>query len=399
MYKRYITQKIIESLEESPVVLLNGARQTGKSTLAKSLISEPTSYYTLDDLTILGAIKSDAYHFLKAQKKPIVLDEIQRAPELFVSLKRVVDEHREPGKFLLTGSANILMLPNLSESLAGRMEIHTLWPLSSTEITDSPIDLILALSQEDFSSLTSRNLDIFLGGFPDVLKRASEEKRQNWFKSYLQTLLTKDIRDLSHIEKITETPKILHLLAARAGSLLNCSELSRSCGIPNTSLKRYLALLETLYLYFTIPPWSTNLSKRFVKSPKLYISDCGVLAHLVGINKNHVRKDLFGHFVENYVAVELKKHQTWSSIPFELYHYRTQDGEEIDFILETYQGDLIAIEIKSNSVLDQKSYRTIKKLQEDLPSRRIKGFVFYSGDKVVPLARNIWAVPLTFFMG
>ncbi len=397
MYKRYITSKIIESLEESPVVLLNGARQTGKSTLAKGLLKGP--YYTLDDMTVLRALQTDSYDFLKAQKTPIVLDEIQRAPELFVSLKRVVDENREPGQFLLTGSANVLMLPRLSESLAGRMEIHTLWPLSSTEIMDSPIDLVLALIQEDFSSITPRVFNIFFGGFPDVLKRSTEAKRHNWFKGYLQTLLTKDIRDLSNIEKITETPKILHILAARVGNLLNFSELSRSCGIPNTSLKRYLTLLEALYLFFTIPPWTTNLSKRFVKSPKHYLSDCGLLAYLLGINEDNLRKNIFGHFAENYVAVELKKHQTWSSVPFEIYHYRTQEGEEIDFILETFQGDIIAIEVKTSSSVDAKAYRTIKKLQEELPHKHIKGFVFYSGNHIIPLAKNIWALPLSFFMG
>lgn len=407
MYKRYLDQKLRESLEESPVVLINGARQTGKSTLVQTLLNKTHVYYTLDDYTILSAIKSDPYNFLVSQKTPIILDEIQRAPEAFIALKRIVDERRDPGRFVLTGSANILMLPKLADSLAGRMEILTLWPLSSAEIFEGSSLLVSDLLSGAFLEFVPPMLDdydhiqnILTGGYPEVVRRPTPSKRNNWFKGYIQTLLTRDVQDLSGIERIAQLPILLNILAARAGGLLNVSELSRSSQIPLTTLNRYLKIFEMLYLTVYLQPWHSNIGKRFVKSPKMYLSDVGLLSFLLGMSEEHIlqRPDLWGHIFENFIVMEFIKHQSWSNIRFNVYHYRTENNEEIDLIIETDQGNMLAIEVKASKTIDKRSLKAIKNLQAALPHKIIKGFVIYNGDKVIPLAQDIWALPLGYFM-
>lgn len=255
MYKRHLKHKLLESIEESPVVLINGARQTGKSTLVKTLLQDTHVYYTLDDYSILSAIKLDPYNFLASQHKSIILDEIQRAPEAFVALKRIVDERREPGRFVLTGSANILMLPKLADSLAGRMEILTLWPLSCAEMSGTQPQLVSDLFTGNFLQYTPSISDdmgylrtILKGGYPEVVRRDTVAKRSNWFKGYLQTLLTRDVQDISGIERVAQLPSLLNILASRVGGLLNASELARSAQIPLTTLNRYIKIFEMLYL-------------------------------------------------------------------------------------------------------------------------------------------------------
>lgn len=405
MYQRYLDQKLRESLEESPVVLINGARQTGKSTLVQTHLNKTHAYYTLDDYTILSAIKSDPYNFLVSQKTPIILDEIQRAPEAFIALKRIVDERREPGRFVLTGSANILMLPKLADSLAGRMEVLTLWPLSSAEIFGGSSQLVADLLSGAFlefipPKLGAVNLtqNILTGGYPEVVRRSTLSKRNNWFKGYIQTLLTRDVQDLAGIERIAQLPILLNILAARAGGLLNVSELSRSSQIPLTTLNRYLKIFEMLYLIVYLQPWHSNIGKRFVKSPKLYLSDVGLLSFLLGMSEEHIlqRPDLWGHILENFVVMEFIKHQSWLTIRFNVYHYRTENNEEIDLIVETDQGDMLAIEVKASKTIDKRSLKAIKGLQAALPHKTIKGFVIYTGEKVIPLAQDIWALPLSY---
>ncbi|XWN35059.1 MAG: ATP-binding protein [Roseivirga sp.] len=402
MYTRMIAHKLLESLEESPVLLLNGARQTGKSTLVKTLLADTHTYYTLDDLSVLNIVKSDPVTFLESQPKPIIIDEIQRAPTLFTPLKQMADRKRTPGQFVLTGSANVLSLPQLSESLAGRMEIHTLWPLSQVELhhqsgnfIDQAFNGALSLTKSPVASPVLMEL-ILSGGYPDVVKRTTESKRNNWCASYLQTLLQRDVRDLAHVERLTELPKLLHLLAARVGNLLNTSELSRSGGLPNTTLKRYLSLLETLYLYVTLPPWSGNLSKRLVKAPKLYLNDTRLLGYLLGMNQAHMlaKRAIFGHVLENFVVMELKKQQTWATTRTGMYHYRTHAGEEIDIILEAFNGDVVAIEVKATQIVGPRDFKHLRNLQHHRADKNTQGFVMYMGQEVIPFAKDLTAIPI-----
>jgi len=402
MYERMIAHKVLESLEESPVLLLNGARQTGKSTLVRTLLEETHTYYTLDDLSILNLVNEDPVTFLESQSKPIIIDEIQRAPILFTPLKQIVDRQRISGQFVLTGSANVLSLPHLSESLAGRMEIHTLWPLSQVELqhrSNNFIDHVfngtLPLVRSDVTTPALMEM-ILSGGYPDVIKRQTESKRNNWCASYLQTLLQRDVRDLTHVERLKEMPQLLQLLAARVGNLLNLSELSRSCGLPNTTLKRYLTLLETLYLYITLPPWSGNLTKRLVKAPKLYLNDTRLLGYLLGMNQAHMlaKRTIFGHVLENFVVMELKKQQTWAMTRTGMYHYRTHAGEEVDIVLEAFNGDVVAIEVKATQTVGPGDFKNLRALQRARTDKNIQGFVMYMGQEVIPVTKQLTAIPI-----
>ncbi|MDP2752734.1 MAG: AAA family ATPase, partial [Rhodocyclaceae bacterium] len=267
MFPRHIQALLTDALADTPVVLLNGARQTGKSTLVQTLSSsQGRRYLTLDDRVVLAAAKSDPTGFIAGLSGPVVMDEIQRAPELFLDIKAAVDRDRTPGRFLLTGSANVLLLPTLADSLAGRMEILNLWPLSGGEMAfdaafnradwlfDGQLDA-LPIPACDRGILVEKLLQ---GGFPEAVARSTARRRAAWFESYLQTILQRDVRELANLEQLTEVPHLLQLLATRSASLLNQAELSRASRLTQTTLKRYLSLLETLFLVVRIPAWARN---------------------------------------------------------------------------------------------------------------------------------------------
>lgn len=403
MYARKIRQNLIEALQDSPVVLVNGARQTGKSTLIQDLDREAT-YYTFDDPAVLSAVLADPFGFINGLKGAVCLDEVQRAPGVFLAIKAAVDRDRTPGRFLLTGSANVLLLPQIADSLAGRMEVLSLWSLAQSEIERQPLSMIDRLfngqlpdkchfDREDFICRLSR------GGYPEALSRSSERRREAWFESYLHTILLRDVRDLAQIEGLTEMPRLMQLLGARSGGLLNVAELSRSTSIPQTTLKRYLTLLETLFLVRLVPAWSSNLGKRLQKSPKLFVTDYGLMAHLQGLSEEGMSAELGlpGDLVEGFVHAELVKHQGWSDVRTQLMHYRTTSGVEVDFVLENRRGDLVGIEVKAAATISGKDFNGLRHLRETTPHQFKRGVVFYTGEQVVPFDEQLVAVPLGLF--
>jgi len=403
MYARKIRQHLLAALNDSPVVLVNGARQTGKSTLIQDLGRDAT-YYTFDDPAVLAAVQADPFGFINALKGAVCLDEVQRAPGVFLAIKAAVDRDRTSGRFLLTGSANVLLLPQIADSLAGRMEVLNLWPLAQSEIERQPLSVIDRLfdgrlpdkyhfERQDFIVRLSR------GGYPEALSRASERRREAWFDSYLHTILLRDVRDLAQIDGLTEMPRLMQLLGARSGGLLNAAELSRSTGIPQTTLKRYLTLLETLFLVRQVPAWSSNLGKRLQKSPKLFVTDYGLMAHLQGLSESGIASGLGlpGNLVEGFVHAELVKHQSWSDLRTQLMHYRTSTGVEVDFVLENRRGDLIGIEVKAAATITSKDFNGLRHLRETTPQQFKRGVVFYTGEQVVPFDEHLVAVPLAMF--
>ncbi|BAW81069.1 ATPase [Candidatus Nitrosoglobus terrae] len=405
MYYRTIQHNILEALKDSPVVLLNGARQTGKSTLAQAL-GQDMRYLTLDDPTVLAAAKSDPFGFIAAFNEPICLDEVQRAPELFLAIKTEVDKNRTPGRFLLTGSANVLMLPQMADSLAGRMEIIQLWPLSQSELNNQSNSLIDTLFEGDFAhSYAFERADFITrlttGGYPEASKRRTERRREAWFDNYLATILQRDVKDLAQIEGLTELPKLLELLAIRSGGLLNFAELSRSAGIAQTTLKRYMALLETLFLVRQVPAWASNLGKRLQKSPKLFLSDYGLMAHLQGLSaaQLNVAHGLPGDLVEAFVHAELAKHQTWAQSYTKLMHYRTTTGVEVDFVLENRRKELLGIEVKAAATVVSKDFNGLRHLRDTAPELFKYGVLLYTGEQVVAFDKQLIAVPIGFFLG
>jgi predicted AAA+ superfamily ATPase len=406
MLERHIAPSLLEALADTPVVLLHGARQTGKSTLVQWVATEkhPARYLTFDDAGVLAAARHDPAGFLAGLEAPLVLDEVQRVPELFLTIKGVVDRDRRPGHFLLTGSANVLLLPRLSESLAGRMEILTLWPFSQGEIEGRREGFVDGVFAETLPRLTDEGTDrgdltrrLLTGGYPEILERETTPRRSAWFGSYITTILQRDVRDLAHIEGLTALPRLLALLAARVMALVNSAELSRSIGLPLSTLKRYMALLEQTFLIQMVPASSGNLGKRLVKAPRLLLSDSGLAAHLLGADAERLARDprLLGSLLENFVAMELRKQIAWSRTRPQMFHFRTQTGQEVDLVLEDRSGRIVGIEVKAGATVDSRDFRGLWSLAEAVGRRFRRGVVLYTGSAAIPFGANLHALPIS----
>lgn len=406
MYRRLITDSLLEALSDSPVVLILGARQTGKTTLVQAIAEgpHPAAYVTLDDAGFLSAARSDPVDFLAGFEGPVVIDEVQSAPELFPAIKLAVDKKRTPGRFLLTGSANVMVLPRLSESLAGRMQILTLWPLSQAEIEGRSSCLVDMLFQGRLLSAGPKVAErddliqrILAGGYPEPLGRSDQDRRRAWFGSYLTTILQRDVRDLAHIEGLTALPRLLSLLATRAGGLLNLADVSRTIGLPYTTLQRYLALLEATFLVYVLPAWSNQLGKRQTKAPKLLLNDTGLIGGLLGLDLNQIKNDsaLMGSLFENFVAMEICKHAGWSRLQPRLYHYRTPSRQEVDLLLEGPNGGLVGVEVKATVRVDAGDFKGLRALAQAVGSRFVRGVVLYGGTSVIPFGENLHALPIS----
>jgi len=406
MFPRNIAPCLLEALKDSPVVLVNGARQTGKSTLVQTLAAEGVAsrYLTLDDPTLFSAANDDPSTFVSGLRGRVIIDEVQRAPGLFRAIKAEVDRERTPGRFLLTGSADVLMLPRLSESLAGRMDVHTLWPLSQGEIEGRRDGFVDAVFSADWPSTIERGIDrrellrrVVRGGFPEPLQRAAASRRAAWFSSYLATLLSRDVRELANIEGLTMLPRLMTLLAARTSSLANFAEMSRSMGLNQSTLKRYLSLLETLFLVQPLPAWSINLGKRLVRAPKVHLVDSGIAAHLIGAEDEErlSSSEMIGPLLENFVVMELRKQSTWSTVRVSMHHFRTHAGEEVDVVLEDAAGRCVGIEVKSASSASIRDTKGLRALSEALGIKFVRGIVLHTGMEHAALAPDIWALPVS----
>jgi predicted AAA+ superfamily ATPase len=404
MYRRNIIENVIESIRFSPVTLVNGARQTGKSTFIKTSFVDAGSfsYATLDDLNLLRLAKSEPITFLAQQKERAAIDEIQRVPELLLPLKKVIDDARATRRFLLSGSANILTLPKLSESLAGRMEIHTLWPLSQGEIRGQKERFVdFAFSEESplrpqaFSQADYLQAMVF-GGYPEALAQMKAGRGPDWFKSYVTTLLQRDIQDISRIEGLSELPNLLDIIAARAGNLINFTDIARATKLNAVTLKRYYTLLEMVFLVVEVPAWGRNLEKRLVKSPKVFINDSGLLCYLRGLNVQALEKQrgLLGSVLENFVVMELTKQLGWASVRCGLLHFRDHQGNEVDTVLEAADKRVVGVEIKASMDVNPSDFNGLRSLALNAGQRFHRGFLLYTGNEVIQYDKNLWAVPV-----
>ena len=406
-YKRFILGKLIDALEDTPIVFVTGPRQAGKSTLVQMVRAKrkQANYLTLDDLTHLSAAQKNPQGWLETGHSPLIIDEIQRAPELFLPLKYLVDQDRKPGRYLLTSSSNILLLPKLADSLAGRMEILYLLPLSRGELARKNLPIISLLFDDPTAlpkggpKLRNQTLDWILeGGYPEAVSRKNYDRRMSWFDSYVTTILQRDVKEIANIEGVTRLPHLLKILASRSGGLLNLSELSRTSGLATTTLKRYFTLLQTVFLIHSIPAWANNLGKRLVKSPKVYPNDTGLLCYLLGADKVALETDpaLLGKAVETYVANELLKLTTYSLPKVSLHHYRTTTGIEVDFILEKRNGQTVAIEVKASQTVSHGDFKGIQYFAKSHPNHFVNGLVYYLGNEIIPFGPNLYAVPIAF---
>ena len=405
MYDRQLASRLTAALADTPVVLLHGARQTGKSTLAQQVASgpHPALYLTLDDAVVLSAAKTDPGGFIANLRGPVVIDEVQRAPELFLPIKAAVDRNRHPGRFLLTGSANIFLVPRLSESLAGRMVILTLYPLAQVEIEATGEGLVDRLFSDvplSTGVVTTDRDDVIrrlvVGGYPEVLDRSSD-RRNEWFASYVTTILQKDVRDLAQrVERLTEFPRLMAVLATRTGTLLNVADISRVLGIPYMTLSRYLTLLQATFLVQLVPAWTASTRRRFLKAPKIVMQDTGLAAHLVSTDPVRIASDpdLLGGLLETFVVTELIKQATWSRTQPSCNHYRTTTGEEVDLVLEDRSGRVVGVEVKAAATIGKGHFKGLRGLAGVSGPKFHRGVLFYLGEAIVPFGDRLFAVPV-----
>jgi uncharacterized protein len=404
LFDRHMAPALDAALADTPVVLVIGPRQAGKTTLCQ-LVGDRRGarLLSLDDAATLAAASSDPTEFIAAIDGPVVLDEIQKAPELLPAIKLAVDRRRQPGRFLLTGSADVLALPRVSESLAGRMEVLVLWPLSQGELAgrrDEFVDALFAASEmrpgtvgEARTALVQRALR---GGFPEAVARRDPERRRAWFRSYVTTMLERDVRNLGPIEGLTEMPRLLNLIAARSASLLNIAELSRSVGLPHSTLTRYLALLERAFLVRRLPAWAGSRARRAVKTPRVWVPDTGLMSHLAGLTPARLAGEptLIGPLLETFVASELAKQLGWSQTHADLLHFRTHGGREVDLVLEADDGRVAGIEVKSAATVGPADLKGLDALRDVAGKRFHRGVVLYTGREALPFGRDIWALPM-----
>jgi uncharacterized protein len=399
--ERWAEESVREALSDTPVVLIHGPRQAGKSTLVRSVADRNfRRMVTLDDPEPLAIAKENPAEFLQVYSPPVAIDEVQRAPELFLAIKAWVDRKRIPGSFLLTGSANVLMLPKMADSLAGRMEIIDLFPLAQAEIEGTIVNWVDSLYAPEFESpiLKKEKLTlserIVAGGFPEAVTR-TPRRREAWFESYLRTIMDRDVRDLAQIEGLTQVPRLLGLLASRSGSTLNIASLSRDTGIAHSTLSRYLDLLRTIFLVQMVPAWSTNPGAKFTKSPKAYLADAGLLCNLEKIDERALEnREILGPVLENFVAVELIKLISQSRVRPALTHLRTVKQKEVDFVLDAQSKGVVGIEVKSSRAVHPADSEGLRYLADVVGERFVRGILLYAGNEVRPIGRNLWALPI-----
>lgn len=401
--RRHLEDSVLDALAHARVVLVNGPRQAGKTTLVRDLVEREgagRSYLTLDEAGLLTAARRDPAGFIQGLSGPVAIDEVQRSPELFRAIKIAVDRDRSPGRFLLTGSANVLLLPRLAEALVGRMEILTLWPLSEGErlgIREGFVDAAFAAGPPVLARAPADQVDLLerllTGGFPEPVLQG---RRDAWFRGYVTTLLERDVRDLARLDQLTTLPPLLDLLAARSGSLLNTAELSRVSALPHNTVRRYLSLFEALYLTRRLPAWAGSATKRLAKTPKLIFTDTGLMSHLLQLTPERLRATptSFGPLLENFVAMEIQKQMGWSRMKPAVFHYRSHGGYEVDIVLEGPAGTLVGIEVKTSSTISAGDLRGLQALEADRPKRFHRGVIVYGGQTIVPFGPRLHAVPI-----
>lgn len=456
LYPRYVLPRLREALVDSPVVLIHGPRQCGKSTLAQTLsvpaypwprrsniipISNPVPisnpiiphpsptptygaaphgsepiggyvYQSFDDDVLREAAQADPVGFVSDLPERVILDEVQRVLELFTSIKLQVDRNRTPGRFILTGSTNLFLLPRLSESLAGRLQIVRLHPLAQRELmgggapanlwSDTKPGFLDELFGGGFKyGQTTRMGDelverITAGGYAPAMALPPGRRRANWYRDYVETLVLKDVRDMSRIRRLDELPRVLEAAAAQTASLFNQDSLSRTLSITRPTIADYVALLEKAFLLERLPAWSTNRSSRLVKTPKLHIGDTGVGCALLGINALALAADrrMVGQFVETFVYQELRKQAGWYESYVSFHYYRDKDGREVDIVIERDGSDIAGIEVKAGATVTSSDFNGLRKLARICEDRFKIGVVLYDGETTARFGEGLYAVPI-----
>lgn len=402
-FPRFIKRSVLSALADTPVVCILGPRQVGKTTLCREIATD-RAYFTFDDISLLKLAKRDPEGFVQGLPEFVTLDEVQRVPELLFAIKQDVDQNRKPGRYLLTGSANLLLLSRVKESLAGRIEIIAMHPLSEAEKNGQENEFLkrffhqeiaaeLSSTQTTVTEIAER---ICQGGFPEPVARSANRARR-WHEQYLQTLMQNDVRDIASIHDHHQLQKLAEFLALRTGQLLNVSAVANDLQLNRETVDKYITILENLFLIYRLPAWNSNRSKRLIKTPKLHVVDSGLAAmlHRLSADQWLASSEAFGQLLESFVIQQLRVQATWLDDSLQFSHYRDKDQKEVDLVIE--RGTAVyGIEIKKSRTIQSKDGAGLRLLAAKTQERFKGGVIFYCGDHVIPLEEPYcFAVPIT----
>lgn len=404
IFHRNAEPLVLEALADTRVVFVAGARQVGKSTLAQGIArsSHPAEEFSLDVQATRETALVDPEGFIAGMRGPAFIDEVQRAPDLLLAIKRAVDRDATSGRFLLTGSANLLTAHKVKDALTGRMETVRLWPLSQSEIHGGTSNFVDALFAAEPPRVAGAPVGrgafveaVAAGGFPEARAREGR-RRTRWFASYLDTTLDRDLREISDARKLQEIPRLLRLLASQAANILSFRAIATKLDLTHDTVREYVGLLQTVFLVHLLPAWRPGIGAREVHAPKAYLVDAGLLAHLLGAGERRIEADdqVTGKVLENFVVTEVLKHADWATTDSSAYHYRQRE-DEVDLVLESRTGDIVAIEVKAAASGSRRDIRAVEKLRDKVGARFKAGVVVCPCEQTVPLGDRLWAVPLS----
>ena len=406
LFHRFSAERVIHALGDTPVVLVIGPRQCGKTTLVHQFVRDGRAYITLDDDTVFNAARSDPAGLVRSLDRTVI-DEVQRVPDLLRAIKKSVDENRRPGRFLLTGSADLLTLPQISESLAGRMEIVSLRPISRAEV----LNRRPAFLEKAFAGKLAKAAEVLvgddlmravlIGGYPEMLHRSDPRRRQVWARDYVRALLQRDVRDIAEVEKLDLIPRLLKVLAHHSSQLTNFTQIGGQIGLDDKTTRKYTTILEHLFLVHRVEPWFRNKLKRLVKTPKLHFVDSGLLAEMLGATAGLVTKDrsVFGPVLETFVFSEVQKQISWLDNAYTMHHYRDKDQDEVDIVVEDSDGSVVDIEVKAAATVKAGDFKGLRKLAAACGRDFKLGVVLYDGDTPVSFGDRLFAAPIPCLWG
>lgn len=405
LFPRFSAELVTTALKDTPVVMVTGPRQCGKTTLVRDLVSGRREFITLDDDTLLAAARTDPTGLVRILDRTTI-DEVQRAPDILRAIKKSVDEDRRAGRFLLTGSANILTLPQVSESLAGRMEIVNLLPLSRAEIRGKkPTFLKTAIAGNVGRPAERMSADelaeaVLIGGYPEMLRRKDPKRRQAWARDYVKAIVQRDVRDIAEVEKLDQMPRLVQVLAHHSGQLTNFTQIGGQIGFDDKTTRKYVGILEQLFLLRRVEPWFRNQLKRLVKTPKLHFLDSGLLGALLGITHERVAKDrsTFGTLLETFVFGEVLKQASWLE-GCTVCHYRDKDQDEVDLVIQAENGVLVGIEVKASATATAGDFKGLRKLAAACGDDFKAGILLHDAQRIVPFGDKLHAAPISCLWG
>jgi uncharacterized protein len=390
-----------ESLKIWRAILIEGPRQCGKTTLAKQCLEEGIIYRTLDSKSVREAARFDPHQFVIHKEKTLIIDEVQRVPDLLPAIKIQVDENPRPGQYLLTGSANISTLSNVQESLAGRLHKIRLRPLTQGEIEKSTRNVLADCFNGTFQDTYTVDRDsllenAFRGGFPEVLN-LTQKQRKSWHLDYIDALLDRDLREILRLQRRHSMRRLVEVLASWSSKLMDLQSIGASLGITRPTLNTYLGALETLYLTEMLSCWAPTDYARAVKSPKFFFCDSGLMASILGWTFEDILldSDRSGKLLETFIFNEISAHVDAQKPLYQLFHYRDRMGHEIDFLLTKEDGSLLGIQVKASRSVSPSDFKHLSWFQSTLaPKKNFTGLVFYTGEHTLKFGESLWAVPL-----